>query len=108
MTASSHRSPDCRLHNSSASRAYRVPFLVDRSTPPWYRLIHVGDADVRGVTVTELDGSGGIVGSSAPVRLSPGDELPFAVRTRAPEISTTVIVRWFRHDGAEYVWRLSF
>lgn len=88
--------------------AYRVPFRVDRSSAPWFRLVNVGEAPVRGVTLTELDAHGGIVAATSPSRLLPGQSVPFSLRSRNPHIGSVVVVRWFRLDGAEFVWRVSF
>ncbi len=87
---------------------YRIPFSIDRSTPPWFRLVHIGDESVRGVTLFELDAVDGVVASTAPCRLLPGQAMPFSVRSQNPARGTVVIVRWFRPSGAEYVWRVSF
>lgn len=88
--------------------AYRVPFAVDRGSAPWYSIRHIGDAPVRGVTLTELDAAGAAVAVSRPRRLDPGERLPFTLRARRPQESTVLLVRWLRADGAEYLWRVSF
>lgn len=85
--------------------AYRVPFRVDR-TPPRYRLHNIGDEPVHGVSVT-VHGPGRFA-SNAPAKLQPGEALEVTIDGPAPERGTIAVVRWFRPDRTEYLWRLSF
>jgi hypothetical protein len=41
-------------------------------------------------------------------RLPPGTTLAFAVRGEDLARRAVVVVRWFRPDGEEYLWRISF
>ncbi|HHW51075.1 MAG TPA: hypothetical protein GX406_06385 [Pseudoclavibacter sp.] len=92
----------------SKPESYRVPFRVDRSAAPWYLLQNIGDQPVTGVTVTEFDSRGCAVSERGPQRLAPGESLVFPVRSRHPEVGTIAIVRWFRRNGDEFLWRVSF
>jgi len=86
--------------------AYRVPFRVERGAAPVYRIINVSDATVHGVALT-LHG-GGVMAASAPCRLTPGEALDVTVAGRDLAQSSIMVVRWFRTDGQEYLWRISF
>ncbi|ROQ38405.1 hypothetical protein EDF46_2041 [Frondihabitans sp. PhB188] len=91
---------------STLPSAYAVPFWVDRTDEPHvYRLVNLGDEPVRGVRVTLL-GSGHLVPVD-PRPLPPGRTLTLtllAVDSR----DSIAVVRWFRPDGDEYVWRFAF
>ena len=47
--------------------------------------------------------AGQVVGSVAP-----GDVIETRVRGRDLERSTSLVVRWFREDDEEYLWRIAF
>jgi hypothetical protein len=86
--------------------AYPVPFRVERGAGHLYRIVNVGPEIVHGVALT-LHG-GGVMGASAPSTLRPGEVLEVAVAGRNLARSAIMVVRWFRPDGAEYLWRISF
>lgn len=84
--------------------AYRVPWRVDRSTAPHYRLVNAGREPLSGVTVS-------IAGSSrlrvsAPALVLPGESVRASVTGRHPERDTVLVVRWFPPDGREYLWQV--
>lgn len=87
--------------------AYAVPFRVDRHPGAnLYRIVNVGDERLRGLTLT-LHGSG-IMSASLPQSLSPGETLEVTVAGRDLARNTILVLRWFRPDGVEYLWRISF
>lgn len=94
------------LIDDKSEFAYAVPFVVDRSGAPHFRLINVGAEPARAITLTLL--GPGIMLSDIPNRLAPGESLQFTVRGENLAQSTVAIVRWFRPDESEYLWRLSF
>ena len=82
--------------------AYRVPFLLDRR-PPIYALVNTSDQRVTGVTVT-IHGAG-VLAANSPATLLPGERLEVTVAGDHLEHDTILVVRWFRLDGIEYLWR---
>ena len=86
---------------------YRVPFRVDRSdAPPIYRLVNISTETLTGLRVLLL-GSGLMLPVSA-LRLRPGAALTVVVRGSDLARSSVLVVRWFRSNGEEYLWRVSF
>jgi len=87
--------------------AYRVPFAVDRSNAPQrYYLVNRSTETLDAVRLCLL-GSGALLPLSTR-RLLPGAALAFVVRGPALARDAVVVVRWFRPDGDEYLWRISF
>ncbi|MCU1528752.1 MAG: hypothetical protein JWP75_2515 [Frondihabitans sp.] len=86
--------------------AYAVPFWIDRRlAPQLHHVVNVGDETVRGLRVSLL-GSGHLVPMST-VSLGPGSS--FTLATLATDSQDSVMVlRWFRPNGEEYLWRFSF
>jgi hypothetical protein len=87
--------------------AYRVPFELEREPARHlYRLTNTSAETVHGVTFT-LHGSG-VMAISPPkvVRPEHGIEVTIAARDRPRD--TILVIRWFRPDGVEYLWRVSF
>jgi hypothetical protein len=92
---------------TSPAAAYAVPFWIDRrSAPRLYRVVNIGDEVVRGLRVT-LVGSGVILPVSAPL-LSPG--VGVTLTALGPDLSRDgiAVLRWFRPNDDEYLWRFSF
>lgn len=85
---------------------YRVPFLLDRSRAPIYRLVNVGSEPVRGVTLT-LIGSG-IMPAVAPVTLHPTEALEVTIRGDELQLVGALLIRWLRPTGDDYLWRVTF
>ena len=50
----------------------------------------------------------GLLRVSAPATLVPGQGIEVRIAARDLARATILVVRWFRHDGLEYVWRVSF
>ena len=87
--------------------AYRVPFVVDRSRAPVrYYLVNRSSETLDGLRLAAL-GSGMLLPITQS-RVLPGGLLGFAVVGHDLARSTVVIVRWFRPNGDEYLWRVSF
>ncbi len=86
--------------------AYPVPWRIDRTGAPHYRLINVGRETLRGVTVSVAGGSRLRV--SAPISVAPGESVRASVTGPHPARDTVLVVRWFPPDGREYLWQLSF
>ena len=85
--------------------AYRVPFRLDRQ-PPSYRFLNESDEPVHGVAVT-IHGAGTLA-ANAPAKLQPGEALEVTIDGDRLERGTILVVRWFRPNGIEYLWRASF
>ncbi|MBX3093430.1 MAG: hypothetical protein KF680_02645 [Cryobacterium sp.] len=94
------------LINLEPEPAYTVPFVVDRSDAPRFRLTNIGTEAARAITLTLL--GPGVMLANAPNHLAPGETLEFTVRGENLAQSTVAIVRWFRADESEYLWRVSF
>jgi hypothetical protein len=88
------------------THAYAVPFTLERCPGHRYRLRNAGNEVLRGITLT-LHGVG-MMSSSVPSTLDPGQSLEVTVAGRDLARSTILVVRWFRPDDVEYLWRISF
>lgn len=91
----------------SFDSAYPVPFHVERDAGPRkYLLTNRGSETVDGVTLNLL--GAGVMPASTPSTLQPGETLEVVISGRDLARSTILVVRWFRPDGEEYLWRVSF
>ena len=61
---------------------------------------------LRGVTVS-VSGRARLT-VSAPSSVAPGGAVDTTVTGRAIAEDTILVVRWFRPDGTEYLWNVSF
>ncbi|QEO15599.1 hypothetical protein FLP10_15055 [Agromyces intestinalis] len=86
--------------------AYRVPWRVDRSHDPWFSLVNESDEPLNGVHLT-LSGDGRLMWRPL-LSVPPGESVSFVVHADDPARNTIACVRWFRPDGGEYLWRVSF
>jgi hypothetical protein len=87
--------------------AYRVPFRVDRDyAAGTYLLTNVSREVVHSVSFT-LHGSG-VMAISPPRMVRPGHAIEVTVAARNPARDTILVVRWFRPNGMEYLWRVAF
>lgn len=86
--------------------AYPVPFLVDRSHAPRYRLVNSSAEPLRWVRV-EMDGPG-VASTRLTPRLDPGDALEVLVRGPDLAQDSRLRVRWLRPTGEEYLWAIAF
>lgn len=85
---------------------YRLPFHFDRASAPRYRLHNRGAEPVRGVTITLL--GSGVMAAGPPRILRPGDQLELVIRGDDLARETTLVIRWLRPSGEEYLWRVAF
>ncbi len=86
--------------------SYPVPVALDRTRAPRFRLINIGPERLRAVTVM-LAGPGRLA-TGPPVSMRPGERLEFTVSGEHLEVASSLVVRWLRSDGGEYVWRAVF
>jgi hypothetical protein len=87
--------------------AYRVPFRLERDFAVGnYRLINVSAEVVHGVSFT-LHGPG-VMAISPPRVVRPGYGVEVTIASNDLARSTILVVRWFRPNGVEYLWRVAF
>lgn len=87
--------------------AYPVPLRLDRRDAPHsYLLKNVGDEPLRGLSFS-LIGTG-LMRASPPLLLVPGQEVRLRIRGSQLPLSAVLIIRWFRPNDDEYLWRVSF
>jgi hypothetical protein len=89
----------------SAESAYRVPWHFERGDG-LYTLRNLGRKSLTGVTFS-LYGSG-MMPTSAPAILEAGDALEIVISRHDLARDTVGVVRWFRPNRQEYLWRVSF
>lgn len=83
-----------------------MPFLFERGRGSnAHRLRNTGAETVHGVTIV-LHGPG-LLRVSTPAALEPGHAIEVRLAARDLTHSRIIVVRWFRHDGLEYVWLVS-
>ena len=83
--------------------AYRVPFMLERDRARHtYLLTNTSPETVHGVTFT-MHGSG-VMAISPPRTLRPEHGIEVTIATR----EAILVVRWFRPNGTEYLWRVEF
>ena len=84
-----------------------MPFQMGRDEGPRrYVLTNRSEERLDGVTLSLL--GAGVMPASAPAALAPGESLEVLITARDLARSTVLIVRWFRPNGDEYLWRASF
>lgn len=86
--------------------AYRVPWVVDRSSAPDYQIVNIGDEELRGVTISAFGSSRVLIG--APAIVGPGEAIRTSVLGPDPARDTLLVLRWFTPNGAQYLWQVSF
>lgn len=86
--------------------AYPVPFRIDRSRAPRYRLVNASAEPLRWVRI-ELVGPGIATARPTP-RLEPGAALDVLVRGPDLARDSRLCVRWLRPNGEEYLWGIAF
>lgn len=103
MTGPRSTPPDSPYSNS----AYAVPFRIERDTAPRrYLITNQGRERLDGITMSLL--GVGMMPASAPSALLPGESLEVSISVRDLAISSVLVVRWFRPNGEEYLWRVCF
>jgi hypothetical protein len=94
-----------RLTAVSHESAYRVPWVFERGDGR-YTLRNLGTEALTGVTFY-LYGEG-FMPMTAPTTLYCGEVLEIVISGQDLARDTIGIVRWFRPNGQEYLWRVSF
>jgi hypothetical protein len=100
-----------RLAALSTESAYRVPWIFERGDGTGvplncFTLRNLGAERLTAVTFN-LHGRG-IMPASAPSTLDAGDSLEIVISGNDLARDTIGLVRWFRPNGQEYLWRVSF
>jgi hypothetical protein len=95
----------------NTENAYRVPWQFERGDgigmpANCFRLRNLGPERLTRVTFN-LYGAG-LMPSSAPSTLEPGDSLEIVISGADLSRDTIGLVRWFRPANQEYLWRVSF
>lgn len=85
---------------------YRVPLFFDRSRAPLYRVVNISDEPLRGF-MGLISGSG-MMPAMDPMLLLPRQYVELHLRGDDLAVATTVIFRWMRRNGDEYLLRVSF
>ena len=89
------------------SLAYRVPWIFTRPIRGRrYALDNLSNERLTGVTVT-LFGRG-MMPVGPPAVVDPGMNLELTIYGDDLARDTVGVVRWFRPDGTEWLWRVSF
>jgi hypothetical protein len=84
-----------------------VPYTVDRRTTPQLLLLTNRSRErLHGISFSLL--GSGVMRTSAPLMLDPGQQLRLSVRGEQLSRRAIVVVRWFWPDGTEYLWRIAF
>lgn len=86
--------------------AYRVPWRIEREHAPTFRIVNESHDTLRGVSLS-LTGSAMML-VSPPRLVAPGDDVVVTIKGHDLARDTVLIVRWFRSDGGEYLWSVSF
>lgn len=66
----------------------------------------MGPERLRAVTVM-LTGPGRLA-TGPPISMRPGEGLEFTITGAQLEVASSLVVRWLRSDGDEYMWRTVF
>jgi hypothetical protein len=94
-----------RLAALSTESAYRVPWTFERGDGH-YSLRNLGREPLSAVTFS-LYGSG-VMPATRPSTLHAGEALEIVISGSNLARDTIGLVRWFRPNGQEYLWRVSF
>jgi hypothetical protein len=87
--------------------AYRVPWRLDRPrNGSRYALVNEGDERLFGVSISLF--GGGLSPALPALSVDPGDALVLTIVGADLARSTVGVIRWFRPDNSEYLWRVSF
>lgn len=84
---------------------YRVPLLFDRTKAPIYRVVNISDEPLRGFT--GLISGSGVMPAMSAMLLLPRQYVDLHIRADDLALATTVIFRWVRRNGDEYLLRVS-
>ncbi|KJC65640.1 hypothetical protein [Agreia bicolorata] len=87
--------------------AYPVPFTIEKRIAP-HTLVLTNRSRERLTALSfSLLGTGSLR-TSAPLILDPGRQVRLVVTGQELPRRGIVVVRWFRPDGTEYLWRITF
>jgi hypothetical protein len=87
--------------------AYPVPFaLTRRTTQSTLVLTNRSTERLTALSFTLL--GAGSLRTTAPLVLDPGQQVRLSVAGQELPRRGIVVVRWFRPDGSEYLWRITF
>lgn len=86
--------------------AYPAPFVFDRSGAPIYVLVNASLERLHGVRFALL--GPGSMPVQGPVVLPPGARARIPIFGDDLARATILVVRWFRENGDEYLWRAVF
>jgi hypothetical protein len=93
--------------NRPSPLAYPVPLRLDRrDAPRSYGLINIGSEPLRGLSFSLL--GAGVMRATAPLAMAPGQEVRLRIRGESLPLTTVLVIRWFRPNGDEFLWRVSF
>lgn len=87
--------------------AYPVPFAIDRRTAPQALVLTNRSSECLSALSFSLLGTGSLR-TTAPLVLEPGRQVRLVVSGQELPRRGIVVVRWFRPDGSEYLWRITF
>ena len=91
---------------SDVPLAYPVPWLFIRDRAPVYGLKNASLETLRHVWVAVI--GSGTVPEHTPMALAPGETLWVPIAGDDLAWDSTLLVRWRREDGSEYLWRAVF
>jgi len=87
--------------------AYRIPWWVDRSDPPWCRVVNVGP-DMLSHVSTQFFGEGWMEPAIPRASVAPGESLRIALWGPHAVDSARITVHWRVRSGeeseGEYAW----
>jgi hypothetical protein len=87
--------------------AYPVPFAISRFSAQNSLVLTNRSPERLTALSFSLLGTGSLR-TTAPVVVAPGQQVRLSVTGQELPRSGIVVVRWFRPDGSEYLWRITF
>jgi hypothetical protein len=87
--------------------AYPVPFAIQRSIAP-HTLVLTNRSEERLTALSFSLLGAGSLRTTAPLVLEPARQVRLVVSGQELPRRGIVVVRWFRPDGSEYLWRITF
>lgn len=86
--------------------AYPVPFKLSRIGKELLVLRNISAEPVRNIRLSLI--GPGVFSSDNSGGLEPSQALNIVVGAGVRAVDSLLIVRWFRSDGREYLWQISF
>jgi len=87
--------------------AYPVPFAISRRNAR-HSLVLTNRSPERLTALSFSLLGTGLLRTTAPLVLDPGQQVRLTVAGQELPRRGIVVVRWFRPDGSEYLWRITF